>query len=76
MAQIFECSASDLHATYSLTQRDDGSWYIRAHSTGYEVWNREACSTTEAIEAAEYDGFEFDIPAFEFDRIAESGLGE
>jgi hypothetical protein len=55
----FKCYASSLNADYTLALQPNGSWAI-THTTGTRVWACPACTADEAIEQAEFDGFEFD----------------
>ncbi|MDE2101016.1 MAG: hypothetical protein KGL39_27465 [Patescibacteria group bacterium] len=53
------CDAGTLGGRYSLVQAISGSWSIKSPE-GFVIWSCGACTANEAIERAEFDGFEFD----------------
>jgi hypothetical protein len=53
---FIECYAS---STYHFRLFVDGRWVIEHPVSKVIVWSHDPCEVNEAIEAAEFDGFEF-----------------
>jgi hypothetical protein len=60
--QVFNCSVAGDNSYYlKNSQFDSRNWYIKNELTGSIVWNGAFDTASQAIEAAELDGFDFNF---------------